>query len=296
MSYTSTQPYAQIFESTAWLELTYDTPSSTLSASNLYAFERSVADYFSKVIAPTVDYPLSTEVDVSSVDIRASSATTVLDSIVKYTYIENGVHSIQLDTVLMQRLDVEEFTQLLQNITMTENDSLQYSIRPHEASVALESVLVDNGRTKADQALIAAVSVLTILVVCVSAVLLYITGGWSSCLSKVNNCLFVEEEVDDDEYAIEKRATFQVQSYDDGSERGVQRAATASSSEEEQNPAIGLGLMTPARGHGEDDSYMETPSGVPLGIQSVRKLLPPQTPEVPGGLSHLILKHREAKK
>ena len=283
--------------------MNYDTTATNrLNAADMYQLETATAQYFRQVLEPTVDHLLSTTVRIADLSLRTSSDTTLLDAIVVCTYIEN-LKPINLDTVLMQVVQPATLTELLQNQTYAATN-LEYAIRPHENTAALESVLVDNGRTKADRALVVAVSVLTIMVVLVSCLLLYVTGGWKVCGAKINNCLFMEvddDDEDDNDYAIEKRATFQVQSYDEDDENSGKNSAPGLVTNpsgllgDEENPAMGLGVKTPARGRNddEDDSYMETPSGVPLGIQSVRKLLPPDTPEVEGGLSHLILKHRQ---
>lgn len=78
---------------------------------------------------------------------------------------------------------------------------------------------VDDGRPKADKGLIAITVFLAIALLIVASVVLYITGGWQACQHFCINCLFEEIEEDEDDYTVSKKATFQVQSYDEEDQR-----------------------------------------------------------------------------
>jgi hypothetical protein len=178
----------------------------------------------------------------------------------------------------------------------------------------------DDGRGKADMGLVAAVIILSVMVAVVSGVLLYITGGWSACHQAVSNCLF--EEVDDDYDAPQRKNTFRVSSgsYDDeeedeeedeeysdeGDEEGSIETGVATnptgilgvqSQDENADPMAGLGIKTPSRNMYGDKNVDMTPmsamttndNDAPLGIMSMRKLPQPETPEVRGGLAHMIM-------
>jgi hypothetical protein len=201
--------------------------------------------------------------------------------------------------------------------------TLSFSIRSAADSQILETVYQidepdvplddgsDDGRGKADMGLIAAVIILSIMVAVVSGVLLYITGGWSACHQAISNCLF--EEVDDDYDAPQRKNTFRVSSgsYDDEEEEysdeegsietGVATNPTGilgvQSHDENADPMAGLGIKTPSRPMYDNKNVDMTPmsamttndNDAPLGIMSMRKLPQPATPEVRGGLAHMIM-------
>jgi hypothetical protein len=207
--------------------------------------------------------------------------------------------------------------------------TLSFSIRSSGESKILESVYQidepdvplddgsDDGRGAADMGLIAAVIILSVMVAVVSGVLLYITGGWSACHQAVSNCLF--EEVDDDYDAPQRKNNFRVStgSYDDegdeeeeysdeGDEEGSIETGIATnptgilgvqSQDENADPMAGLGIKTPNRKMYDNQNVDMTPmsamttndNDAPLGIMSMRKLPQPETPEVRGGLAHMIM-------
>ena len=185
----------------------------------------------------------------------------------------------------------------------------------------------DDGRPKADKGLIAVTVFLSVALLLVASVVLYITGGWSACQRCCINCLFEEIE-EEDEYAVAKKSTFQVQSFDEG-ENGrkdtqddeVESQAPSEMTESvnlrnlpegllgatgHPNPAAGLGIKTPNRADtsGYDSEANMTPmseitqdNGGPLGITSMRKLpklnqSQDDDDDIEGGLAHLILKRR----
>lgn len=72
----------------------------------------------------------------------------------------------------------------------------------------------DTGRTAAEKGLIVVTSILSGVLVLVSSVLLYITGGWDALQEALTNCWF--EEVEDDEhYLTHSKSTIHMHSSDD---------------------------------------------------------------------------------
>jgi hypothetical protein len=163
----------------------------------------------------------------------------------------------------------------------------------------MSDLVVDSADASSDKSLLISCILLACALFSISTVLLYVTGGWSACRQSCTSCLF--EEVDD-EYAVAKMSTFQIQSYDgDRSDKDaeVQSVVTDNPDGMLGGRLAGLGIQTPMRrGHYEDGdsltpmSELQTP--VPLGIQSMRKLPPPESPGIQGGLSHMIMKRLKA--
>ena len=177
-----------------------------------------------------------------------------------------------------------------------------------------------NGRKVSETGLIAATSILAVILIAVSSVLLYITGGWDALLQVMTNCLFEEIE-DDDNYLAHSKSTFRVHSTDDGEDESdsyhADEGGGAYNMEEESldegsamtGPLVtprgtlgaipatkGLGIKTP--NHSVSSSYSYTPDGSaitdmtdnPMGIASIRKMPQNGSSAVAGGLSHLIMK------
>ncbi|EEC50816.1 predicted protein [Phaeodactylum tricornutum CCAP 1055/1] len=286
---------AAIYESTAWMQVSWDAvdASDTLSADQVYALENEASVYFASIVDDNVDQVLSMQVSVTDETPRMSGRV-LLDAVVTSVYLDERF-PIQLDTVLLQNMNEADLKEAFAGVlgdSTAEALALDFSLRPYEDTLVLESVYIADGRTRADKGLITAVVILTVMVLLVSSVLLYVTGGWNVCLMKINNFLF--EEVEEDDYAIEKRATFQVQSYDEDDDNRSSTRSEAPSVESGMtaNPTAGPGILqTPIRELQDEPltPMTETPTGLPLGIQSIRKMPPPDSPDVDGGLSHMIL-------
>jgi hypothetical protein len=274
----------------------------------------------------------------------------VLETIVTCQYLSESSIPTDLPAVLLQVInrnqgptdtqlsnDSSSAAEALQSmlaaaIGVTEASTLSFSIRSLDESKILETVFQidepdeplgddddDDGRSKADGGLVAAVIILSLMVVLVSGVLLYITGGWSECRRGISNCLF--EEVDDDYDAPRQKNTFPYEHEhddpdeeeyseggsedDDSIETGIATNPTgilgAHSHDENADPMAGLGIKTPSRNmYGGDNNGVDmtpmsamtnndTDAPLPLGITSMRKLPQPETPEVQGGLAHMIM-------
>jgi hypothetical protein len=264
----------------------------------------------------------------------ARNGRQVLETIVTCQYLSESGIPADLPAVLFQIINKNQqqlpsdaaraFKYMLAAaISVTEASTLSFSIRSFDESKILESVAQidepevlddddDNGRTGADKGLVVATVFLSIMVIAVSSVLLYITGGWRACHQAVSNCLF--EEVDDDYDAPRQKNTFQDfdndedEEYsdegdeeDDSIETGIATNPTGvlgvQSHDENADPMAGLGIKTPSRSMYDNKNVDMTPmsamttndNDAPLGIMSMRKLPQPETPEVQGGLAHMIM-------
>jgi len=316
------------------MDLSWDATSTEgpLSLAEVYMFEEVTAEYFLGVLKkddgaalggpdhiPLQVFVSAREQSVSDVDNRRT-----VDAVVTCIHAspEGGEPGsaatipIDLDTALMKSVDPAELSLV----------NPRLSFRPYEETVVLEDFDTGN-RTVADITLIVATAVLTVMLLTISSILLYITGGWAICWQRCTNCLF--EEVDDDEmfdngdeYMVDNKGTFQYETDndqdadDDGSlETGLQTAPTGILGAEQDdhrvytvnendydvdNPAAGLGIHTPAAPRdyeGASTIMDETPlseSNRPLGITGM------PTPMLnrgnggsddaqKGGLAHMIM-------
>ena len=273
----------------------------TISSS--YHAEEQISFYLRSVFNqsdPTLNV-LSINVQVKD-EGTISNDRTSLATIVSMVYISDEPKMVanllveRVNTVAMaEQLQVQSLSAAYDNLLPT----LTLDVVPE----------VDDGRPKADKGLIAITVFLAIALLLIASVVLYISGGWTACQHCCINCLFEEIE-EEDEYAVAKKSTFQVQSYDD-EERGnkdkdtegeeehneeVESQAPSEGTEDNNlrnlpggllgamqhpNPAAGLGIKTPNRSDtsGYDSEINITPmseitqdNGGPLGITSMRKL------------------------
>lgn len=271
-----------------------------------------------------------TEPDLNVVSIQVqvkndgtiSGDRTSLDTIVSMVYISDKPKMIA--NMLVERVNTDTMAEQLQVPSLS---AAYDNLLP---TLTLGQVPdYDDGRPKADKGLIAITVFLSIALLIVASVVMYISGGWAACQHCCINCLFEEIE-EEDEYAVAKKSTFQVQSFDEndrgsketeGEEQNeTESQAPSETTEENQmrtvpggllgatqhpNPAAGLGIKTPNRANtsGYDSeitnmtpmSEITQDNGGPLGITSMRKLPrmdQSDDEDVEGGLAHLILKRR----
>lgn len=253
------------------MDLSWDIDSTDITISKVYEIEETTSDYF----MATNDF---VSCSVQATDLVVRNGRRFLSTLVTATY--QGQLAYELDTLLSQHsVNKQEFNDIFVDaLGISGAESVTATLLPYQDTriMDLESM---NERTAADMGLIVATSCLAFLLVFVSTVLLYITGGWGACINKVMNCLFeeVEEDEDMDDYQMAKQATFQVQSYDED----TQGEATCNPNGvlgAEQNPAAGIINVHPST------PTSEMTGGQPLGITSMRKL--PQ--EELHGLSSMI--------
>jgi hypothetical protein len=154
-----------------------------------------------------------------------------------------------------------------------------------------------SGRSGSEKGLIVATTILSIMLIVVSSVLLYVTGGWSACRSRINNCLFeeIEEEDDDDDdhddYKVGQQRTDEemsvtTESAAPTSASGILGAAYPS------NPTAGLGIQADYETDGGTTVMMEgeTPTSNAMGIASMQKMVSHESSEDDeGGLTGMIM-------
>lgn len=247
----------QIYESTALIDWTFDS-TDVLSAAELYSIERETSTYFHTLMDAASVYEtfLSLQVETTASAVRDD---TRIDGRVTMSYINHL--PVQLDTVLSSLGQQDQFYGLQQKL-----GPVEVSLRPDTPTIVLEAVRLDTGRTAADKGLVLAVAFMVVVLVLVSSVLLYVTGGWRACRVRCMHCLF--EEVEEDDYQVQKQATFQVQSYDEEDAQDDASTNTGMATNPDGvlgvNPAAGLGIKTPSRPVMDGDGK--------LGIQSLRKM------------------------
>ena len=312
-----------------------DTNTATTEVATVTAAEDETDDIINSLLQEQIVLDVSLQVRQQ----LTRNGRQVLETIVTCQYLSESGIPADLPAVLLQvinnnnqraQLPNDVFwalqSMLAEAIGETDAMTLSFSIRSAGESKILETVYQidepdvplddnsDDGRGAADMGLITAVIILSLMVVVVSGVLLYITGGWTACQQAVSNCLF--EEVDDDYDAPQRKSTFRVSSgsYDDEEEEysdegdeeesietGVATNPTGilgvQSQDENADPMAGLGIKTPNRKMYDNQNVDMTPmsamttndNDAPLGIMSMRKLPQPETPEVRGGLAHMIM-------
>lgn len=272
-------------EATAIMQMSWTSSSNqALSTRDLYDFGQNMSAFLMEsVIDGDVSVlgldnnPFKINVGVLDQSLTSDLRQSV-DAIVSCLYTSEGVQ-VSLDTVLMRYADA----------TTLPYEDATLSFRPHESASALSST--SQGPTKADIGLIVISCFLTVMLVVVSSVLLYVTGGWDACQQKCSSCCF--EEVDDD-YIIDNKSTFQVgDNYDENEDGSIETgivttmgAGVLGAQLNMDHPANGLGVHTPARTTAENDT--DTPismSHQPLGITSMRKLQPNSS----GGLNNMVM-------
>lgn len=284
-------------QSAAVIDLEFDASTDkALSLSEIYLLEQDIGNALLNILQDSDLQPLGAMNEPLQVFVAAREQSLVagrrtLDAIVTCVHLSDQ-SPVDLDTALMRAVKP----------TQLHLANLDLSFRPYRDYVVLDQYN-HTSRTAADKGLIAATAFLSAMLVVVSSVLLYVTGGWLACKSRLNNCLF--EEVADDHY-LENKGTFQVDDgYEDDDEvgmmdgdeeslqTGIQTAPSGILGVQQayyEDPAAGLGIQTPAQLQYEvGDETPMSHSNRPLGITSMREMPPPATPEVKGGLTHLIM-------
>lgn len=271
--------------------------------------ERQSAAYFAELLSQdTSTTELSTVLQVSvSVHegrFEKDLSAVLLESTVDLVYRSNGGSPVQLDNLLT---DLVEAADDDSSSSFEPNGntiiSLDFKGMEDDSKIVYVEDTVDEGRSSSEAGLIAATSILSVILVVVSSVLLYITGGWDAFQRAVTNCLFEEIDVegDNDNYLAHSKSTFQVQSTE-GDEEEDEESSIATGMQTNPSGMLGgvahtqgLGIVTPGQNPRQvygaytpdgDDTQM-TSSSNHLGIQSMRKM--PQNEDSNGGLTHMIM-------
>lgn len=309
------------------------TGSSTIEA--LAEIERDAVSYFTELL----EFEQGSNTDLSTVlkfslsvkrDRWTADNTITLDTTVDLVYRSESGRPLLLDTFLE---NLVEKNNVISNIEFNGYIAVSMLFEPVQDESKILFVEPDgaDGRSGADKGLIVATTMLSVILIVVSSVLLYITGGWDAIQQALTNCLFEEVEEDDEHYLARSKSTFQVNSTDEDDdkeegdeneeeeEEGPFETVNYAETEEEGSTIVqpqltpsgnlgampvtqGLGIKTPM--HGEmsgiteltpDASALTDANGNPLGITSMRKMPKNETPPVHGGLSHMIMKRLNNK-
>jgi hypothetical protein len=143
-------------------------------------------------------------------------ATATVSATVHLIYqTKSAASPVELASVLSQALANAPAPPAVSFTTAT--PVLVFSVNPaDDASILLDDRKGSNYSTK-EIGLIVVTVFLSIVLLIVSSVLLYITGGWSVCRAKLTACLFEEVE-EEDEYEIQQQPTFPNQQSEDADE------------------------------------------------------------------------------
>jgi hypothetical protein len=285
--------------------------SSPFEVEDIAEIERQTATYFAELLAveEEINKYLTTVLKVS-VGVQKSRPTNTgevtLDTVVDLVYRSDEGIPLHLDHILAELVSADSSTFKPNGITTI---SLDFHAVEDDSRIIFVEAGEDGQRSSADVGLIAACAILSAILVLVSSVLLYITGGWDAFQRAVTNCLFEEIEEDDENYLAHSKSTFQVQSSDEAENEGDEEDDSSSIETGMQSPMTnpsgmlgglpatqGLGIMTPGHnttGYGEytpdDDTRMTASSSNHLGITSMRKMPQDGPSESQSGLTQMIM-------
>eukprot|EP00977_Amphora_coffeiformis_P006312 scaffold1352_cov180-Amphora_coffeaeformis.AAC.2 len=289
---------ASVYSSRAAMDLNLETPYRYSIASAFHA-EELIAIYLRSIFNAT-----DPDLDVLAINVQVKDEGSIsgdrmaLDTIVSMVYIANEPKMVA--NLLVERVDTDALAEQLQIPSLS---AAYDNLLPTQNLQNIPDM--DDGRPKADKGLIAITVFLSIALLLIASVVLYISGGWAAFTHCCINCLFEEIE-EEDEYAVAKKSTFQVQSFDEGDNNGQEQEDNRSVAESQApsevtedpnlsnlpegllgamhhpNPAAGLGIKTPNRADtsGYDSEMNSTPLSEmtqdnnhgPLGITSMRKM------------------------
>jgi len=299
----------QLYESSCLMRLSSDT-NLDMSLEKAYLIETETADYFETLLLAddhevgellTGIDPLTVHVAVAD-RITTASTTTVTAAVSLLYYESNSKTPLQLETVLTEALQLANPGS--QNFAFAPEDAqISFEFQPIDPATTVLDVQ-DDSRSSTEIGLIVATVFLSLILLVVSSVLLHITGGWAVFKTKVSNCLFEEVDDEDDEYdypEANSKNMYPVQTATEEEEDSEEEASNTTSLPPDsasgflgvngRNPAAGLGIRTDEEG-GSSMMYGDTPvsqSSAPVGITSLRKMPKPETPEVRGGLSGMVM-------
>jgi hypothetical protein len=308
--------------------LTFPVDKQLVTVDDAFQIEANLAMYFDNVVIRTfenqtesppmrvllsVNEPIKFYVDAADAVVINGQATVTAAVALLYEAPERA-KPIDMSTLMTRALENGSAT-VARNFAFSSDPSLVKFVfgAMDNDTIALE-VRDGSEYTATEVGLIVVTSFLSFILVVVSSILLYVTGGWKVCKTKVTNCLF--EEVDDDEEMniVACKSTYPMQSSDEDddnihaddnqSESHMTSVPPSSASgilgvaRNRDHPAAGVGFLSP--GASDDESSMMYGDGmtpvsrqhnVPLGITSMRKLPQPDfSPDhVRGGLSGMVM-------
>jgi hypothetical protein len=284
--------------------------------------ERQAESYFFELLAaeqvsnPDLTTVLKVFLTVDK-DSWTSDNTITLDSTVTLLYRSESESPLMLDQVLEQVIQKYSIPSDLRFGGAPVVNLVFEGLKDDSKIVYVED---NEGLKKSGQAkgLIVAVSFLSVVLILVSSVLLYITGGWDAIHRCLTNFLF--EEVEDGPIYLSRSKSTLGQSSDENEANGKSKTFGAESEEDVfdnledaslEDSAMtgphltpkgnlgampvtqGLGIKTPdaSEGYGgvetPDESAITDMTDKPMGIASMRKM---DRSSTPGGLSQFIMK------
>jgi hypothetical protein len=321
-------------EAKCLMKLTFPT-NNDVTIESAVAIETSTANYFSNLflhnnnsqeddpttkdeLLPTSVYPLRFNVDVAdSIQIGKTATVTGTVTLLYETnhHQRSDNEPLELASILSKATVSDQNDNSPPQFTFTTDSSFvvwAFDIQEKDASIVLD---VRNGSTysSAEIGLIVVTVFLSCVLLIVSSVLLYITGGWTICMTKITNCLFEEVDDDDDDeeednYVVHQKRTYPVQkSEDDEDDDHIDVESNMTSvppssasgilgvSRNKDLPSTALNIETPNSHDDDDDDESSMMYGdgmtpvsrsnqLPLGITSMRKLPQPDPSHAtPGG-------------
>lgn len=296
--------HLQIMESSCLMRLNFPT-DQPVTLETAYQTETITENYLKILLITNKNQqvagfkPLALHVDVA--DNVAIGLTTTITAMVTLLYeYDNTLKPLELDFALTQALKQNDAP--ISNFTFaTDASKVFFFFNATDNDSTTIDMIDEGGHTSTEVGLIVVTSFLSVVLVFVSSVLLFITGGWKVCRAKLTDCLF--EDVEDEEYVVANKQTYPIQTSEDDSddEESTMTSVPPSSSSgilgvarNRDHPAAGLGIMS--LGDDDDDSSMVYGDGMTpvsqsnsnaLGITSMRKL--PKSGSPHGGMPGLVL-------
>lgn len=287
---------------------------TSLDIDTVANIESQTADYFAELLSATgASEHLTTlfkvSVDMQEGRLAQESSWVIFNSKVDIVYRSDKGNPVRLDKVLAELVASDESFSAFQpngnKVVALELDAVE-----DDSKILFVEQETADSRSAPEVGLIAATAILSAILVMVSSVLLYITGGWDALQQAVTNCLF--EEVDDndnDNYLARSKSTFQAHSSEEEEEEEEEEEGDEESNVTgfQTNPSgmlggtappltQGMGILTPGPNSSQmygaytpdgEETQMTMNSTNHLGITSMRKM--PQNEESGGGLSSMIM-------
>ena len=231
-----------LLKSTAFLDLSWPISNEQLDLNTVYQIEKATAEFFQ-----TKNNFL--DVQVQATDSLVKSSRQFVSASITTIY-ENDL-AFDLDTLLAKNM--EGFNDIFVPFLGTDTaESLIASFLPNKPTEIIPTQQ-EEGRIAADKGLIFAVACLSTLLILLSSIVMYVSGGWSVCKNMCIQCLF-EEVVEEEEFPLDKQNTFQVNSYD------------------EESHSSNIVQQTPSRVDYDEEETQMSANTKALGITSMRKL------------------------
>lgn len=301
----------QLLESSCDAEIALDlasTSQSSLSVSDAAVIEEDAAAYFMDLMLPQVES--SDDLDeILEVSVRVLNGRSIQDGQKSLLSIQSSVSIIyrtgrglpmNIDNVLTRLVEADNISELKFNELPV--DSFKFGGIVNDSKILFYGN-AKNERTTADAGLIAATVIMSFILLLVSSVLLYITGGWDAFQQAVTNCLFEEVEDDDgDHYLARSKPDFHVSPTEDDEDREIEADEPSVVTGMQTSASGMLGVRVPTEGLGIGNGYLTdgdeatnfTDMSAPqrLGINSASKMALGDggDEEAPTGLAQMIMR------